>query len=222
MPRVQSAVGHVWHLRTIAEEDIAMQVAVVRGGGVLVRAERREFTGVVVLVGDFYVFFPDGARHFGAHERFHRSSGQHINQVREHFLNVRVVIGVLENQRLCRGQLTCGRSWRVGFFRYPHIFRVVSNTHEVHGCFDLDVVAQRMLDGLALRILQSIVRSSEAVAHQPGVYRPTSVDVFIAEVGVAIGIGLGLLSIRRLASLTSRLWRVVPSRTFCKKPGRQC
>ncbi len=143
VPGVQSAEGHDRHLCTIAEEDIAVQVAVVRRGGVLVRAERRELAGMVVFVGDLDVFLPDRARHLGAHEGFHRRSGEHIHEEGEDLLNVRLIVGVGENKRLRRGQLTQGRSRRVGFFRYPHIFRVVGHTHEVHGRVDLDVVAQR-------------------------------------------------------------------------------
>ena len=45
-----------------------------------------------------------------------------------------------------------------------------------------------MLDGLALSILEGVVGSGEAVAHEPGIHRPTGVDVFFAEVGVAVGI----------------------------------
>ena len=78
----------------------------------------------------------------GAHEGFHRSSGHQVHEVGEGLLNVRLVIRVLENERLRLGQLAHGRSRRVRFFRYADVFRVVGHAHEVHGRVDLDVVAQ--------------------------------------------------------------------------------
>ena len=98
MPGVQSAVGHRRHVGAVTEKDIAVQVPVVRGGGVSVRAERRELAGVVVFVGDLYVFFPDRAGHLGAHQSFHRRFVEHIHEVVEHLSDIRRVIGVLENQ----------------------------------------------------------------------------------------------------------------------------
>ena len=41
-----------------------------------------------------------------------------------------------------------------------------------------------------LRILVGFVRAGDAVAHDPGIYRPTGVDVFLAEVGVALRVRL--------------------------------
>ena len=65
---------------------------------------------------------------------------------------------------------------------------MVGHTHEVHGGLDLDVVSQRVLDGFALCVMEGISRAGEAVAHEPGIHRPAGVDVFLAEVCVAIRI----------------------------------
>src|SRR5208283_745763 len=81
--------------------------------------------------------------------------------------------------------------------------------HEVHRRVDLDVVAHGMLDGLALRILESVARSGDAVAHNPGIQRPTGMDVLLPEVGVAIGVAFRRWSrIRRLGRLAGRLCRL--------------
>src|ERR1019366_2749886 len=93
----------------------------------------------------------------------------------------------------------------VGFLGNADVLGVVGHTHEVHWRVDLDVVTQGMLDGLALSILEGVIRSGEAVAHEPRIYGPTGVDVLLTEVGVAIRVGLRrLLSIRRLGSLAGR------------------
>src|SRR5271165_3224167 len=64
-----------------------------------------------------------------------------------------------------------------------------------------------MLDGLALSILEGVVRAGEAVAHNPGVQRPTRMDVFLTEVSVPVRVTRGwLLDIRRSGSLAARLW----------------
>src|SRR5208283_5960561 len=64
-----------------------------------------------------------------------------------------------------------------------------------------------MLDGLALSILEGVIRAGEAVAHNPGVQRPTRMDVFLTEVGVPVRVTRGwLLDIRRSGSLARRLW----------------
>ena len=81
----------------------------------------------------------------GLMKAFTGVSAEHVHEVRERLLNIRLVIGVLEDKRLCCGQLTHGRSRRVRFFRYAHVFRVVGHTHEIHGRVDLDVIAQGCL-----------------------------------------------------------------------------
>ena len=60
---IQRAEGRLRHLLGVFEEDIAVQVAVVRGGGPLVGGEGRELAGLVEPVGNGHVFLPDGARH---------------------------------------------------------------------------------------------------------------------------------------------------------------
>lgn len=56
-----------------------------------------------------------------------------------------------------------------------------------------DRMRLRVPDGLTLRVLVGLVRAGEAVAHQPGIDRPTGVDVRFAEAGVAIGVVLNPL-----------------------------
>src|SRR5208283_2962763 len=64
-----------------------------------------------------------------------------------------------------------------------------------------------MLDGLALSILEGVVRAGEAVAHNPGVQRPTRMNVLFTEVCVAIRVARRRwLRIRRSGSLARRLW----------------
>jgi hypothetical protein len=86
---------------------------------------------------------------------------------------------------------------------------MIGHTHEVHRGLDLDVIAHWVLDSLALRVLQCIVRARKSVAHEPGIHGPTGVDVFLAEVGIAIGILLDtLLGLCRSSSagLLCLLW----------------
>ena len=77
--------------------------------------------------------------------------------------------------------------------RDADILGVVSHSHEVHWGLNLDVVAERMLDGLPLRVFESIVRAGDPVPHHPCIQRPTRVNVLLAKVGVAVGILLDTL-----------------------------
>ena len=114
-----------------------------------------------------------------------------LEQIREDPVLLFLAVRVLHDHGLRLGQLAHVGSGRVGLSGDADILRVVGHTHEVHRRLDLDVEAQRMLDGLALGILEGLIGPGEAVAHDPGVHRPTGVNVGLAEVGVAIGIRLG-------------------------------
>ena len=115
---IERAVGHLRHLGAIAEEDVAVQVAIARHRGPLVRAERGELARVVVVVGDLDVVFPDRSRHLRAHERLDGRSRREGEQIKEDLLLVLRVVGVFQNQRLRFRQLAERRPWRVRFFRH--------------------------------------------------------------------------------------------------------
>ena len=116
--------------------------------------------------------------------------------------------GFLENERLRLRHLADCRAGRVRFLGDAHVFGVIGHPHEVHGRVDLDVVAHRMLDGLALCVLQSLARPGHAIAHHPGIHRPTRVDVLLAEVSVAIGIFFNPLFGRSCSARLLRLFRL--------------
>ena len=101
-----------------------------------------------------------------------------------------VIVRVLHDQGLRFGQLAHVGARSVGLLGDADILRVVGHPHEIQRRLDLDVVAERMLDYLALRILEGLIGPGDAVAHDPCVHRPTGVDVGLAEVGVALGIRL--------------------------------
>jgi hypothetical protein len=53
------------HLGAVLEEYVAMHVLIVRHRGPFIRTERRELTGLVVLIGDGIVLCPDRPATFG-------------------------------------------------------------------------------------------------------------------------------------------------------------
>ena len=97
MPGVQHAEWQRRHLGTIAEEDVAVQIAIVKLGGVLVRAECSELAGMIIRVGDLDVFLPGAARHFGAHKSLDRRLAGEREEIEEDLLLLRGVVGVLQN-----------------------------------------------------------------------------------------------------------------------------
>ena len=77
-----------------------------------------------------------------------------------------------------------------------------------------------MLDGLPLRVLDSLVRTGDAVAENPRIQRPTGVDVLFAEVGVAVRVFFDELFDRNcVPTLLHLLGCLFVIR--CKKPGIQ-
>ncbi len=70
------------------------------------------------------------------------------------------------------------------------ILRVIGHAHEVERRVDPDVEAHRVLDGFALGVLVGVARAGDAVAHHPGVDRPAGVEVRLAEVRIALEVGL--------------------------------
>src|SRR5664280_3860051 len=114
---------------------------------------------MVVRIRDADVLLPNGAGHRGAHKRFHGRPAVQAYEVRKGPLNLSLVIRVLQDERLCLGHLADGRSRSVSLGCDTDIFRVVGYTHEVHRRVDRDVVAHGVLDGLALRVLESVIRA---------------------------------------------------------------
>src|SRR5262245_42596721 len=77
VPGIEGAIGHLRHMRALAEEDITVQVYVVALGCIFVRTESGELAGMVVRIGNLDILLPDRARYLGAHEGFHwRRAGQ--------------------------------------------------------------------------------------------------------------------------------------------------
>jgi len=79
---------------------------------------------------------------------------------------------------------------RVGLPGDAHVLRVIGHPHEVERRVDLDVEAHGMLDRLALRVLQRLGGTGQAVAHHPRVDQPAGMDMLLAEIGISLGVGL--------------------------------
>ena len=212
---VERAERIVRHLVAGPEEDIAVQVAVAGHRRPLVRAERGELAGLVLLVGNLDVFLPHGRGDLRVHERLDRCACIELEQIRENPVLLFLAVRILHDHRLRLGQLAHVGPRGVGLPGDADILRVVGHAHEVHRRVDLDVEAHRVLDGLALGVLQSVRRAGDAVAHHPRVDRPAGVDVLLAEVGVALRIRLqvgrrrhGDLGGRGISRLLRRLGRV--------------
>ena len=196
VPQFRGAIGVeraeriIRHLVARPEEDIAVQVAVVGHRRPLVRAERGELAGLVLLVGNLDVFLPHGRGDLRVHERLDRRACIELEQIRENPVLLFLAVRILHDHRLRLGQLAHVGPGGVGLPGDADVLRVVSHAHEVHRRVDLDVETHRVLDGLALGVLQRVRRAGDAVPHHPRVDRPAGVDVLLAEVGVAVGIGL--------------------------------
>src|SRR6266481_6758625 len=170
MPGVKRAERHFRDVPALAEEDVAVQVPVIVLRRVFIRTESCELAGMVVLVGDLNIFLPNGAGHLWCHEGLDRRTASEAKEVQEGGLDLCRIIWVVNNQTLRLRHLAHRRAWRVRLFRDTHVLGVVGYSHEVHGRVDFDVVTERMLDRLALRILEGLVWTGEAVPEQPGIH----------------------------------------------------
>src|SRR5690606_18329079 len=141
------------------------------------------------------------------------------------------------DELLSDGRLAERRARRVGEPDRADIFRVVGHPHPVERRLDLDVVAEGVLDWLALGIGEGIGRTGHGVAEDVGVERPACVDVRLAEEGVAVGVALGQggragagherqeragceQSLRRMSR--SRYWHLYPLRIDLMKNIMKC
>ena len=188
--RIERAERHRRHMRAILEEDVAVEVHVVRHGRPLIAAEGGELAGFVGLVREFDVLFPDRVRDLGTHQRLDRRATEQVGAVEVDSLNLFRAV-VLEDQRLRGRQLADRRTGIIGQLHHADIFGVIGDAGEIERRIDLDVVAERMLDRLALEILVGIAGIGHPIAEQPGIERPAGVNVGLAEIRVAKRVALG-------------------------------
>ena len=182
MPGIKRAEGHLRHLLGVFEQDIAVQIAVVRSGGPLVGGEGRELARLVKPVGKGHVFLPDGARHLRVNQLLDRLVfGQRIAEPRENSLN----IGLAADLELLRdGQLADRRPGFIGQPDRTRVFRMVGHRHPVKRVLKLDGIPHGVLDRLAQRILISFFRSGKLVAKEVSIEGPTGVHVGFAEINI--------------------------------------
>ncbi len=190
MGRVQGAERQRRHLGAVLEEDVAVKVHVARHRRPLVRAEGRELPRLVRLLGERDVLLPDRAGDLRRHQRLdRRPAHQNPDAVLEdalHFLRCGLVR--IDSQRLRRGQLADRGRRVVRELDHADVLGVVGDARPIERRVDLDLVAQRVLDGLALEVLVGVARIGEAVPDEPGIERPARVDVRLAEIGLAVGV----------------------------------
>ena len=186
VPGIQRRVRHLRYLRTVAEINIAVQVAEIELGGVLVGAESGELAGLVLLVGDLHILLPDGAGHLRAHKSLDRRLADQRHQIVEHLLDIRRIVGILQNQWLRLRHLAERGAGGIRHLGDAYILRVVGDSHPVQRLLYLDLVAERVLDGFALGVFERLLGAGQVVAKEPGVHRPAGVDMLLAEIDVAL------------------------------------
>ena len=189
MPRIECRIGCHRHLGAVTEKDIAVQVAVRCLRSPLVGTKCRELAGFIGGIGDTDVFLPDRPGDFGLHELLDGRLRKQTHHRQEGALLLLLAVGIGHDQALDLGQFAGKRTGCVSHLADANVLGVVGDTHKVQRCINLDVVTEGVLDGLAPGVLVGVGRPGEFVTEQPGVRRPTGVQVGLAEVGIALGVG---------------------------------
>ncbi len=181
--------GIFGRLRGVLEEDIAVHVRVVRGGGPFVGIERGELARLVGRIRDGVVLVPDGGRQRGRDQFGERLVRDH--RVSEEQIDALDVGLVMDDQLLAQLGLAQRRARRVGDLDDADVLRVIRHTHPVERLLDLHLVAERMLERLALGVFVGVFRRGLRIAEDEGVERPARVQMGLAVVGFALGVGRG-------------------------------
>jgi hypothetical protein len=124
-------------------------------------------------------------RDLGTRERRDRRTADQLYRVKIDPLNLFRTVVLHDKWR--RGWILADRRTRVvGQLHHADIFRVIGDAGKIERRLDLDVVAERMLDRLALEIFVGIAGIGDPIAHHPGVERPAGVNMRLAEIRVAL------------------------------------
>ena len=87
-------------------------------------------------------------------------------------------------------QFADARSGRIGERDGADIFGVVGDAHPVEWSLDLDVIAERVLDSLPLRVFVCVGRRRLMIAKDVGVKGPAGMNVGLAKIGLSL-LGVG-------------------------------
>ncbi len=182
MTRIDRGERQRRNLLRVLEDDVAVQVAIVRRRAPFVGGEGRELARLVVLVGDFHDFLPHRAGHFWRDQLLDRLGDERSG---EEEVDLLYVLLASDLQLLGDRQLAQVRLRVVGEPDRAHVFRMVRHGLEVERPLDLNHVACGMPDRLAQGVLVRLLGPGERVAEDVGIERPARVDVGLAEEDVA-------------------------------------
>ncbi len=176
--RVDRAKWQRRNLLRVLEDDVAMQVAIVRRRAPFVGGEGRELARLVVLVGDFDDSLPHRAGHFRADQLRDRLREEGSGEEEVDLLDILLApdLQLLGDRQLAQVRLRVVREPD-----RAHVFRMVRHGLKVERPLQLDHVACGMLDRLAQRVLIGLFRPGERVAEDVRVERPARVEVGLAE-----------------------------------------
>ena len=180
--RVDRGKGQRRNLLRVLEQDIAMQVAIIRRRAPFVSGEGREPARLIVLVGDFDDSLPHRPGHFRTDQLCDRLRDDGRGEEEVDLLDI---LPAPNLQLLGYWQLA---QVRLRVVREPdraHVFRMVRHGQEVERPLDLDHVACGMPDRLAQGVLIRIFGTGERVAEDVRIERPARVDVGFPEEDVS-------------------------------------